>query len=53
MKNIAHHWMQQGKAEAREEAKAIMAKKMLEKNKPLGGIIYFTGLTKEEVEKLM
>ncbi|HJD61824.1 MAG TPA: Rpn family recombination-promoting nuclease/putative transposase [Rickettsia endosymbiont of Columbicola hoogstraali] len=49
MKSIAHHWMQQGI----EEAKAIMAKKMLERNKPLDEIIYFTGLAKEEVEKLM
>ena len=53
MKSIAHHWMQQGKEEAREEAKAIMAEKMLEKNKPLDEIIYFTGLAKEEVKKLM
>ncbi|WP_419234610.1 hypothetical protein [Rickettsia endosymbiont of Nabis limbatus] len=48
MKSIAHLWMQQG----REEEKAIMAKKMLEKNKPLDEIIYFTDLAKEEVEKL-
>ena len=48
MKSIAHYWMQQG----REEEQAIMVKKMLEKNKPLDEIIYFTGLTKEEVQKL-
>ncbi|WP_341792464.1 hypothetical protein [Rickettsia endosymbiont of Gonocerus acuteangulatus] len=49
MKSIAHHWMQQGKG----EAKAIMAKKMLKESIPLDEIIYFTGLDKEEVEKLM
>ena len=40
-----------GEAKLKEE-KINMAKKMLVKNKPLDEIIDFTGLTKEEIEKL-
>ncbi|MCC8370188.1 MAG: transposase [Rickettsia endosymbiont of Stiretrus anchorago] len=50
MKSIAHHWMQQGKEEAREEAvklvnikmqeeKITMAKKMLKEGIPLESVI--------------
>lgn len=45
-----------GKKWAREEgekkAKVDIAKKMLDKNKPINEIIEFTGLTKEEIEAL-
>ncbi|WP_341791737.1 hypothetical protein [Rickettsia endosymbiont of Gonocerus acuteangulatus] len=43
--------MQQGKEEAREEAKAIMAKKMLKEGIPLDAVIKITELSKEDLER--
>lgn len=66
MKSIAHHWIQQGKAEEREEAKAeavklvnikmqkekiTMVKKMLKEGIPLESVIKITKLSKEDLEK--
>jgi predicted transposase/invertase (TIGR01784 family) len=62
MKSIAHHWMQQGKEEAREEAvklvnikmqeeKITMAKKMLKEGIPLESVIKITELSKADLEK--
>ncbi|WP_341794471.1 transposase [Rickettsia endosymbiont of Rhinocyllus conicus] len=63
MKSIAHHWMQQGKEEAREEAKAIMAEKMQEEKIAIARnlikaglkidlIATSTGLNEDEIKKL-
>ncbi|WP_341794771.1 transposase [Rickettsia endosymbiont of Rhinocyllus conicus] len=66
MKSIAHHWMQQGKEEAREEAKAeavklvnikmqeekiTMAKKMLKEGIPLDAVIKIIELSKADLER--
>ncbi|HJD62201.1 MAG TPA: transposase [Rickettsia endosymbiont of Degeeriella rufa] len=66
MKSIAHHWMQQGKEEAREEAKAeavklvsikmqkekiTMAKKMLKEGIPLESVIKITELSKADLAR--
>lgn len=59
MGRIAHHWLQEGieKERARraikiKKEKINISKKMLTRNKPLDEIIDFTGLKKEEIEKL-
>jgi predicted transposase/invertase (TIGR01784 family) len=41
-----------GKEQGSKEEKISMAKKMLNKDEPIEKIIEFTGLTKEEIEKL-
>ena len=41
-----------GKEEGRREQQIEMAKKMLEKNKPIEEIMEFTELTKEEIENI-
>ncbi|HJD67580.1 MAG TPA: transposase [Rickettsia endosymbiont of Bembidion lapponicum] len=66
MKSIAHHWIQQGKEEARAEAKAeavklvnikmqkekvMMAKEMLKESIPLESVIKITELSKADLEK--
>ncbi|HJD60717.1 MAG TPA: transposase [Rickettsia endosymbiont of Columbicola hoogstraali] len=66
MKSIAHHWMQQGKEEAIEEAKAeavklvsikmlkekiTMAKKMLKEGIPLESVIKITELSKADLAR--
>ena len=55
-KSILKTGIRQGREEGlqegmKERSKAI-AKKMLEKNKPIEEIMEFTELTKEEIEKL-
>lgn len=63
MGSLAHHWEQQGiekgmklqkvkDMEMVKVEKIAIAKKMLIKNKPLDEIVDFTGLKKEEIEKL-
>ena len=42
----------EGKEEGRREQQIEMAKKMLEKNKPIEEIMEFTELTKEEIENI-
>ena len=58
MKSIAHHWMQQGKEEAKaimlkkmQEEKVTMAKEMLKEGIPLGSVIKITKLSKKELER--
>ncbi|ASX28041.1 hypothetical protein BA173_04250 [Rickettsia sp. MEAM1 (Bemisia tabaci)] len=64
MKSIAHHWMQQGKEEAKAKAEAVklvsikmqkekitMAKKMLKEGIPLESVIKITELSKEDLER--
>jgi len=67
MGSIAHYWEKQGIEKGIEKGmkkgiklanikmkkeKITMAKKMFAKNRPLDEIIDFTGLKKEEIEKL-
>jgi hypothetical protein len=63
MGSLAHHWEQQGIEKGKtqnievatlmiKKEKITLAKKMLMKNKPLDEIIDFTGLKKEDIEKL-
>lgn len=42
----------EGEQKGIQKEKVEIAKRMLEKNKPLDEIIEFTGLTKEEIEEL-
>jgi predicted transposase/invertase (TIGR01784 family) len=44
--------MEVGEKKGGREQQLEIAKKMLNKNKPIEEIIEFTGLTKEEIEKL-
>ena len=41
-----------GREEGKKQNQIEIAKKMLNKNKPIEEIIEFTGLTKEEIERL-
>ena len=43
---------EEGKKEGKRKNQIEMAKKMLEKNKPIEEIIEFTELTKEEIENI-
>ena len=43
---------EEGKKEGEKQKQIEIAKKMLNKNKPIEEIIEFTGLTKEEIERL-
>lgn len=60
MVSLAQHWEQQGIQKGIQQGiqqgiqigEIVMAKKMLEKNKPLDEIIEFTGLNRKELEKL-
>lgn len=47
-----YHLEQKGLRNGRLEEKIAIAQKMKEKNKPIDEIIDFTGLSKEEIEKL-
>ena len=42
----------EGEARGKKQNQIEIAKKMLNKNKPIEEIIEFTGLTKEEIERL-
>jgi predicted transposase/invertase (TIGR01784 family) len=44
--------IEQGKEQGSKENQLKIAKKMLNKNKPIEEIIEFTGLTKEEIENI-
>ena len=44
--------MKEGRKEGEKQKQIEIAKKMLNKNKPIEEIIEFTGLTKEEIERL-
>jgi predicted transposase/invertase (TIGR01784 family) len=44
--------IEQGKEQGSKENQIKIAKKMLNKNKPIEEIIEFTGLTKEEIENI-
>jgi predicted transposase/invertase (TIGR01784 family) len=52
MNSLAHSWEQQGIEKGRKKEKIIIAKKMLSIKEPINKIINFTGLKKEEIEKL-
>jgi predicted transposase/invertase (TIGR01784 family) len=52
MNSAKSYGYRQGVEDGIKENKKEIAKKMLEKNKPIDEIIEFTGLSKEEIEQL-
>ena len=52
MNSLTHSWEQQDIEKGRKKEKIIIAKKMLSIKEPINKITNFTGLKKEEIEKL-
>jgi len=53
MSSLSEAVFQEGREEGREEGKLEIAKNMLKDNLPLEVIVKYTGLSKEEIEKLV
>lgn len=51
-RRILNQGRRQGRQEGRQEERKIVAKRMKEEDMPIDSIIKFTGLSKEEIEKL-